>query len=39
MNAGNEWIVPYSPLLCKIFNAHINVKWCNSVKSIKYVCQ
>ena len=35
----NEWIVPYCPLLTKIFNAHINVEWCNSVKSIKYVCK
>ena len=36
---NNQWIVPYSPLLCKAFDAHINVEWCNSVKSIKYVCK
>ncbi|XP_014767446.1 uncharacterized protein LOC106867169 [Octopus bimaculoides] len=35
----NRWIVPYCPLLSKIFNAHINVESCNSVKSIKYVCK
>ena len=35
----NRWIVPYSPLLCKIFKAHINVEFCNSIKSIKYVCK
>ena len=35
----NRWIVPYSPLLCRAFDAHINVEWCNSVKSIKYVCK
>ena len=35
----NQWIVPYCPFLTKIFNAHINVEWCNSVKSIKYVCK
>ena len=35
----NRWVVPYSPLLCKIFNAHINVELCNSVKSIKYICK
>ena len=35
----NRFIVPYSALLCKIFNAHINVEFCNSVKSIKYVCK
>ncbi|XP_014772289.1 uncharacterized protein LOC106870651 [Octopus bimaculoides] len=34
-----RWIVPYCPLLSKIFNAHINVEFCNSVKSIKYVCK
>ena len=35
----NRWIVPYCPLLSKIFKAHINVEFCNSVKSIKYVCK
>ncbi|XP_054290927.1 uncharacterized protein LOC129005912 [Macrosteles quadrilineatus] len=36
---NNQWIVPYSPLLLKTFNAHINVEYCNSVKSIKYICK
>ena len=35
----NQWIVPYNPMLSKTFEAHINVEWCNSVKSIKYVCK
>lgn len=35
----NRWIVPYSPLLSKVFNAHINIEACNSVKSIKYICK
>lgn len=35
----NSWIVPYSPILCKMFDAHINVEYCNSVKSIKYICK
>lgn len=35
---NNGWIVPYSPLLTKIFNAHINAEFCKSVKSIKYIC-
>lgn len=35
----NRWIVSYSPLLSKTCNAHINVEFCNSVKSIKYVCK
>ena len=26
-------------ILCKVLNAHINAEFCNSVKSIKYVCK
>ena len=33
----NRWVVPYNPVLTKMFNAHINVECCNSVKSIKYI--
>ncbi|GBM08133.1 hypothetical protein AVEN_214464-1 [Araneus ventricosus] len=35
----NRWVVPYSPILSKMFQAHINVEYCNSVKSIKYICK
>ncbi|XP_062519604.1 uncharacterized protein LOC134194679 [Corticium candelabrum] len=35
----NKWVVPYCPILSKIFNAHINVEYCNTVKSIKYICK
>ncbi|XP_039954205.1 uncharacterized protein LOC120770689 [Bactrocera tryoni] len=35
----NSWVVPYSPLLSKTFRAHCNVEYCNSVKSIKYICK
>lgn len=35
----NRWIVPHTPLLSKIFIAHINVEFCSSVKSIKYICK
>lgn len=33
----NSWVVPHSPLLCRMFDSHINVEFCNSVKSIKYI--
>ncbi|XP_036341751.1 uncharacterized protein LOC118751090, partial [Rhagoletis pomonella] len=39
IDIDNRWIVPYSPLLSKMFNAHINVEYCNSVKSTKYICK
>uniref|UniRef100_A0A2H1WN94 SFRICE_024390 n=1 Tax=Spodoptera frugiperda TaxID=7108 RepID=A0A2H1WN94_SPOFR len=35
----NRWIAPYSPMLCRLFNAHINVEYCHSVKAIKYLCK
>lgn len=35
----NRWIVPYAPILSKAFKAHINVEYCSSVKSIKYICK
>ncbi|KAI8419999.1 hypothetical protein MSG28_008599 [Choristoneura fumiferana] len=35
----NSWVVPYSPLLSKMFNAHINMEFCNSVQTIKYICK
>jgi hypothetical protein len=39
IEVDNKWVVPYSPLLSKMFQAHINVEYCNSVKSIKYICK
>ncbi|XP_023159393.1 uncharacterized protein LOC101459168 [Ceratitis capitata] len=39
IDIGNRWVVPYSPLLSKTYNAHINVEFCSSVKGIKYVCK
>jgi len=35
----NRWIVPYNPVLSRIFEAHINVEACHSIKSIKYICK
>jgi hypothetical protein len=39
MEIDNKWVVLYCPLLSRIFQAHINVEYCNSVKSIKYICK
>ncbi|GFT67747.1 ATP-dependent DNA helicase [Trichonephila clavipes] len=38
-NVDNRWVVPYNPVLSRTFNAHTNVEFCNSVKSIKYICK
>lgn len=35
----NRWVVPYSPISCRSFNAHINVEYCHSVQAIKYICK
>lgn len=33
----NRSVVPYNPLLCKKYNAHINLEACVSIKSVKYL--
>lgn len=39
IDVDHRWVVPFSPLLSKTFQAHINVEFCHSVKSIKYICK
>ncbi|CAB3242523.1 unnamed protein product [Arctia plantaginis] len=36
---GNKFIVPYCPLLSRIFETHVNVESCHSAKSIKFLCK
>jgi hypothetical protein len=33
----NRWIVPYNPALLMLYNCHINVKICSSIKAVKYL--
>ncbi|CAG9835009.1 unnamed protein product [Diabrotica balteata] len=43
IDIDNSWVVPYSPLLSKTYNAYllslINIEFSRSVKSIKYICK
>ncbi|CAH1440547.1 unnamed protein product [Lactuca virosa] len=32
----NRWVVPYNPKLLMMFNCHMNVEVCSSIKSVKY---
>ena len=36
-NIDNRWVVPYSPLLMRLWKGHCNVEMCASVKSVKYL--
>jgi hypothetical protein len=33
----NRWVVPDNPYLLQLFNCHINVEACGSIKSVKYL--
>ena len=33
----NRWVVPYNPYLLHLFNCHINVEACGSIKAAKYL--
>ncbi len=37
MEIDYRWVVPYSPYLCKKYNAHINVEICGGITTIKYI--
>jgi hypothetical protein len=33
----NRWVMPYNPYLLRLFNYHINVEACGSIKAVKYL--
>jgi len=37
VQVDNRWVVPYSPILLRMFNAHINTEISISIKAIKYL--
>lgn len=39
VDVDNRWVVPYNPVRLRTCNAHMNVEYCHSVKSIKYECK
>ncbi|KAG6663118.1 hypothetical protein CIPAW_02G003800 [Carya illinoinensis] len=36
-NLDNRWVVPYNPYLLAIFDCHINVEICSTIKVVKYL--
>lgn len=37
IQVGNDWIVPYSPVLSLKYNCHINIEVCETIKAIRYI--
>ena len=33
----NQWVIPYNPYLLALFDCHINVEICSTVKRVKYL--
>jgi hypothetical protein len=33
----NRWVIPFNPSLLMLYNCHINVEICSSVKAVKYL--
>jgi hypothetical protein len=33
----NRWVVPFNPTLLMLYNCHINVDICSSIKAVKYL--
>lgn len=39
IDIDNRWVVPHSRLRSKTYDALINVEFCSSMKSIRYICK
>jgi len=37
VKADNRYVVPFNPLLLLLFDCHINVEMCSSVRACKYI--
>nr|KAJ0206579.1 hypothetical protein LSAT_V11C500239490 [Lactuca sativa] len=37
LKLDNRWVAPYNPKLLMMFNCHINVEVCSSIKYVKYI--
>jgi hypothetical protein len=33
----NRWVIPFNPSLLMVYNCHINVEICSSIKAVKYL--
>ncbi|XP_021720166.1 uncharacterized protein LOC110687829 [Chenopodium quinoa] len=34
---NNQWVIPYNPYLSMLFDCHINVEACSTIKAVKYL--
>ena len=34
---GNQWVVPYNPLLSELLDCHVNAEVCTSIRLVKYI--
>jgi hypothetical protein len=33
----NRWVIPFNPSLLMLYNCHINIEICSSIKVVKYI--